>query len=98
MAQHDIMISSITNEARAEQHLRELIEDKLQAYQLAVDIVWLNVHRSPSSVNTTYGFLRLSDSSQHQRIVELLNGVNHRNHQLNVKINPISTPSSRTKV
>ncbi|RNA06017.1 hypothetical protein BpHYR1_027402 [Brachionus plicatilis] len=57
------------------QHIEHQLDD-------TVEVEWLNEHRSPSSVTTTFAFLRLRDPREHQKIVEFLDGRDHRNRQL----------------
>ncbi|CAF1038851.1 unnamed protein product [Brachionus calyciflorus] len=58
-----------------------------------IETEWLHVHRIPNRlIQTTYAFVRLSNADLYPQIVERLNGRLHRNRNLQVKINPQSTP------
>jgi hypothetical protein len=56
----------------------------------------LTVLKKPSTTRTTVSFLSFSDSSQHNRIVEQLNGYGvvygNRTYELNVELNSKPVP------
>ncbi|RNA31546.1 hypothetical protein BpHYR1_018915, partial [Brachionus plicatilis] len=70
MAQHDVMISGITNESRAYEFLRELIEHQLDD---TVEVEWLNVHRSPSSLHQRQQTEWTDDLTEASKICDELN-------------------------
>ncbi|RMZ96464.1 hypothetical protein BpHYR1_051952, partial [Brachionus plicatilis] len=94
MAQYDIMISSVTNENNKTNYLWSIIRPLESEFRIRVE--WLHVHKVHNpQVQTTYAFLRFVNSDIHSIVVKRLNGISHRGRELNVKINPLSTPAHR---